>query len=200
MMANAMLKSDEFPTSTSSVDWLSMCASSSDSSINPNPNMHDNRNNTTTSNSTTNMKSPSYDKMLGGMSTTTISNLNQSGNPSVSFSIDTILKPNTSSLTILPSPLTTSNTSNKNKANTGTNTGTSSTASNMLPQRKSVDFANLPPPSPKRVRQQIISLATFPSSNLKAKWTTQQIVQGKFFGGCCCTFFPSSLLVQEVNS
>jgi hypothetical protein len=47
-----------------------------------------------------------------------------------------------------------------------------------LPQRKSVDFANLPPPSPKRLRQQIISLSLF--SNHSPKWTAKQVVDGTF--------------------
>lgn len=203
-----MLKEDEFPTSTSGVAWLSMCTSESENSMNHNPalqhihpfpqqqqqqltigkdssittattssSIHDNTNRNTTANITL----PSYDKMIGGMSTATISNLHNN-NPSVSFSIDTIMKHNNnnnndgSSLTILPSPLTTNKTSGSSSA---------------IPQRKSVDFANLPPPSPKRIRQQIISLASFTTSSTsssssfspntataKPKWTIQQIVHG----------------------
>jgi hypothetical protein len=150
-MANAMLKHDEFPTSSSSVDWLSMCTSNSENSMGNNmaASLQSQQQQLAPSPIT---RKPSYDKMMG-VSTTITTNLNPvSAHPER-------VKSNRSSSLLLSSIAT---------ANALTNA--------TLPQRKSVDFANLPPPSPKRMRQQIISLSMF--SNHSPKWPTKRIVDG----------------------
>ena len=150
-MANAMLKHDELPTSTSSVDWLSMCNSSSENSMGNNmvAPLQSQQQQIAPSPIT---RKPSYDKMMG-VSTTITGNLNPaSAHPERAKA--------TRSSSLLLSSIST--------ANAITNA--------TLPQRKSVDFANLPPPSPKRMRQQIISLSMF--SNHSPRWNTKRIVDG----------------------
>lgn len=149
-MANAMLKHDEFPTSTSSVDWLSMCTSSSENSMGNNMIVPLQSQQQQLAPSPITRK-PSYEKMMG-VSTTVASNLNSgTAHPERT-------KTNRSSLLL-----------------SSISTATALTNA-TLPQRKSVDFANLPPPSPKRMRQQIISLSMF--SNHSPKWTTKRIIDG----------------------
>ena len=96
-------------------------------------------------------RKPSYEKMTG-VSTTVATNINPaSANPERT-------KSNRSSLLL-----------------SSISTATALTNA-TLPQRKSVDFANLPPPSPKRMRQQIISLSLFSSHS--PKWTIKRIIDG----------------------
>lgn len=159
-----MLKHDDFPTSTSSVDWLSMCTSSSENSISnnmvvhqpiqPQPPQQQQQQQQLAPSPIT--RKPSYDKMMG-VSTTGTTTIHR--NPVTTQSVR--VKSNRSSSLLLSSIST---------ANAITNA--------TLPQRKSVDFANLPPPSPKRLRQQIISLSLF--SNHSPKWTAKQVVDGTF--------------------
>jgi hypothetical protein len=165
-MANAMLKHDEFPTSSSSVDWLSMCASNSDNSMN----------NMTVNNPILvpmqpppplpmqppppppqgNSLKQSYEKMIGITSPITITTTS-------------ILHPSSTNFITTDTLHTGNSNSNNNQ----------SSNSNTLQQRKSVDFATLPPPSPKRIRQQIISLSMY-SNNNHPKWNTKQIVDGTY--------------------
>lgn len=149
-MANAMLKHDEFPTSTSSADWLSMCTSSSENSMGNNmivPLQSQQQQQTFAPSPIT--RKPSYNKMMGVSTTITTNSMNN---------LSEATKSNRSS-SLLLSSISTAN----------------ALSHATLPQRKSVDFANLPPPSPKRIRQQILSLSMY--SNHSPKWTTKRIVE-----------------------
>ena len=98
-------------------------------------------------------RKPSYNKMMGVSTTITTNSMNN-----LAPHLSEATKSNRSS-SLLLSSISTAN----------------ALSHATLPQRKSVDFANLPPPSPKRIRQQILSLSMY--SNHSPKWTTKRIVE-----------------------
>jgi hypothetical protein len=174
-MANAMLKHDEFPTSTSSVDWLSMCTSNSDSSM---------------SNMNTNIVIPMQPPAPVPPPPPPPINCKPSYNTTIGITSPPLQPPITSILHS-SSIYTTDDRTKEHRflsstITTGTSTNTMNTnnnshhAMNTLSQRKSVDFATLPLPSPKRIRQQIISLSMYTNSN-RPKWTTKQIIDGMLY-------------------